>query len=173
MCVSALKHSPSKRKSISKPQTTVFSRPLEGDFDSTGKRRVMNSFLQLRTSIFFIRGCVEVLRNSLLKPLYFCTFGDTETMKTGIPKKLQFNEINLLIKVTVILFVIDHVSTIFSDEKFEQSQIPYDWNVSWHVQGVPKFASTKITLVISNSKNFLNSKTSTVIFLSWTLGHAV
>lgn len=30
--VTALKHSPSKRKSISRPL-----RPLEGDFDSTGK----------------------------------------------------------------------------------------------------------------------------------------
>ena len=34
--VTALKHSPSKRKSISRPL-----RPLEGDFDSTGK---LNSF---------------------------------------------------------------------------------------------------------------------------------
>jgi len=31
-CVTALKHSPSKRKSISRPL-----RPLEGDFDSTGE----------------------------------------------------------------------------------------------------------------------------------------
>jgi len=31
-CVTALKHSPSKRKSITRPL-----RPLEGDFDSTGK----------------------------------------------------------------------------------------------------------------------------------------
>jgi len=35
--VAALKHSPSKRKSISRPL-----RPLEGDFDSTGKS---NAFL--------------------------------------------------------------------------------------------------------------------------------
>lgn len=47
LCVTALKHSPSKRKSISRPL-----RPLEGDFDSTGKpvvETLVHSFNTLST----------------------------------------------------------------------------------------------------------------------------
>lgn len=46
ICVSALKHSPSKRKSITRPL-----RPLDGDFDSTGES--IRSIEYLGNFLFF------------------------------------------------------------------------------------------------------------------------
>lgn len=48
ICVSALKHSPSKRKSITRPL-----RPLDGDFDSTGES--IRSIEYLGNLFFFFR----------------------------------------------------------------------------------------------------------------------
>lgn len=48
ICVSALKHSPSKRKSITRPL-----RPLDGDFDSTGES--IRSIEYLGNLLFFFR----------------------------------------------------------------------------------------------------------------------
>lgn len=48
ICVSALKHSPSKRKSITRPL-----RPLDGDFDSTGES--IRSIEYLGNFLFFFR----------------------------------------------------------------------------------------------------------------------
>lgn len=48
ICVSALKHSPSKRKSITRPL-----RPLDGDFDSTGES--IRSIEYLENLLFFFR----------------------------------------------------------------------------------------------------------------------
>ena len=47
ICVSALKHSPSKRKSITRPL-----RPLDGDFDSTGES--VRWFIHTRWTIYIL-----------------------------------------------------------------------------------------------------------------------
>ena len=57
ICVSALKHSPSKRKSITRPL-----RPLDGDFDSTGESIRSIEYLE---NLLFKNNCF-IKKQSLL-----------------------------------------------------------------------------------------------------------